>query len=204
MSTGYAIAYALRLTPWDAAGQSAAEQFTGLLEREEAERTRPWGRALDLGCGTGAHALELVERGWEVVGVDAVGAAVHGAQRRARERGLDATFVQHDVTSLPAAVPPGVSLFLDVGCFHGLRPAQRVAMAAGCTQLAAPGATALLLAFLPGRRGPLPRGAAREDVEQAFTGWELVDETLADVSGMPGPLRKAAPRWYRLRRTVAA
>ena len=204
MSTGYAIAYALGITPWDAAGQSAAQQFTGLLAREEADRAAPWGRALDLGCGTGAHALELAQRGWEVTGVDAVAAAVHGAERRAREHGLDVTFLQQDVTALPGPVPPGVSLFLDVGCFHGLRPTQRAAMAAGCTTLAAPDATVLLLAFLPGRRGPLPRGASREDVELAFAGWETVDETLADVSGMPGPLRRAAPRWYRLRRAAAA
>ena len=202
MSTGYAIAYALRITPWDAAGQSAAQHFTGLLEREEAERAAPWGRALDLGCGTGAHALELARRGWEVTGVAAVAAAVLGAERRAREQGLDVTFLQQDVTALPGPVPPGVSLFLDVGCFHGLRPDQRAAMAAGCTTLAAPDATVLLLAFLPGRRGPLPRGASREDVERAFAGWETVDETLADVSGMPAPLRRAAPRWYRLRRTA--
>jgi hypothetical protein len=138
-----------------------------------------------------------------VTGVDAVPAAVHAAERRALEQGVSARFLQADVTSLPATVPSGVSLFLDVGCFHGLRPAERQAMATGCTRLAAPGATLLLLAFLPGRRGPLPRGASSEDLERAFSGWELEDETVADASGMPPPLRSAAPRWYRLRRTPA-
>jgi SAM-dependent methyltransferase len=204
VSTAYAVAYALHVRPWEAAGRAAAAQIAGLLAREEADRTAPWGRALDLGCGTGGHSVELAQRGWEVTGVDAVAAAVRGAERRAREAGVAATFLQADVTALPDAVAPGVSLFLDVGCFHGLRPAERQAMAAGCTRLAAPDATALLLAFLPGRRGPLPRGASRDEVEQAFAGWELVDETLADASGMPAPLRKAAPRWYRLRRSPAA
>jgi SAM-dependent methyltransferase len=203
MSTTYAVMYALHLRPWEAAGDAGAEQITGLFAREEAERTPPWGRALDLGCGTGAHAVELAQRGWDVTGVDAVPAAVHAAERRARDAGAAATFLQADVTDLPDALAPGVSFFLDVGCFHGLAPHERQAMAAGCTRLAAPDATALLLAFLPGHRGPLPRGASREDVVLAFSGWDLVDETLADVSGMPPPLRRAAPRWYRLRRTRA-
>jgi len=75
------------------------------------------------------------------------------------------------------------------------------AMAAGVTAAAAPKATMLLFAFQPGRRGPLPRGASRTDIEQAFTSWTVIDEAHADTSGMPGPLKKAAPLWYRLRRS---
>jgi len=56
-------------------------------------------------------------------------------------------------------------------------------------------ATLLMLAFQPGRRGPLPRGADRGDIETAFPGWTVLDEEPADVSGMPGPLKSAAPRW---------
>jgi len=52
-----------------------------------------------------------------------------------------------------------------------------------------------------GRRGPLPRGASRTDIEQALTGWTVIDEEHAGTSGMPGSLKKAAPLWYRLRRS---
>ncbi|TQN42289.1 methyltransferase family protein [Blastococcus colisei] len=200
MSTGYAIAYRLGITPWERAGREAAGQFTGLLSREEAERTPPYGRALDLGCGTGVHSLELARRGWVVTGIDAVGAAVRQARARAVEQGADVRFLEGDVTALRRADVGEVGFFLDVGCFHGLTDSQRAAMGDGVTAVAAPGATLLLLAFRPGRRQLLPRGAGRGDIETAFPGWTLADEVLADVTGMPGPLRRTAPRWYRLRR----
>ena len=41
-----------------------------LLEREFRTRSGPVRTILDLGCGTGAHAVRLAERGYEVVGVD--------------------------------------------------------------------------------------------------------------------------------------
>ena len=38
----------------------------------------------------------------------------------------------------------------------------------------------------------------------AFTGWAVVADEAADTSGMPGPLKNAAPRWYRLSRAGGA
>ncbi|OMQ16503.1 hypothetical protein A7K94_0202100 [Modestobacter sp. VKM Ac-2676] len=200
MSTGYAIAYRLGITPWERAGRGAAEQFGALLSREEAERTPPYGPALDLGCGTGTHSVQLAERGWEVIGVDDVSSAVRRARDRARDGGVEIRFVEGDVTDLRSAGVDGVSFFLDIGCFHGLKDAQRTAMGEGVTAVAAPAATLLLLAFRPGRRPLLPRGAGRGDIETAFPGWTVTDEEPADVTGMPGPLKQTAPRWYRLRR----
>jgi hypothetical protein len=201
MSAGYAVAYRLGLTPWEQAGRGGAEQVTAMLAREEEERTPPFGAALDLGCGTGAHSIELAQRGWRVTGVDAIGAALQKARARARAEGVDVRFVEGDVTALrPEEVGADVSFFLDVGCFHGLKDGQRAAMGERVTACAVTDATILMLAFPPGRRGPLPRGASRSDIEGAFAGWTVVDEEAADVAGMPGPLKKAAPRWYRLRR----
>jgi hypothetical protein len=59
-----------------------------------------------------------------------------------------------------------------------------------------------MAAWTPGRRGPLPRGASREDIEATYPGWEIVHAEAADVSGpnVPKPVRKARPHWYRLKR----
>lgn len=201
MSRGYRIAYRLGLTPWEAAGEAGQQQLAELFGREEAGREAPYGRALDLGCGYGNHTIELARRGWEAVGVDAVPQAVDRAKNRARDAGVDVDFKVADVTELAAGdVGGNVDLFLDVGCFHGLKDSERAAMGASVTQIAAADATMLLLAFQPGKRGPLPRGADRTDIEGAFAGWTLVDEGAAETAGIPGPLKKAAPRWYRLRR----
>ena len=59
----------------------------------------PVGTALDLGCGSGANALSLAERGWSVVGVDWAQTAIDLATRSARETRLDATFHVGDITT---------------------------------------------------------------------------------------------------------
>ncbi|WP_166486542.1 SAM-dependent methyltransferase [Blastococcus saxobsidens] len=122
-------------------------------------------------------------------------------QDRACGRGDEVRFIEGDVTHLRRDEVGETDFFLDVGCFHGLTDAQRAAMGERLTAVATREATLLVLAFRPGRRPLLPRGASRTDVGSTFPGWAVTDEEPADVTGMPGPLKRTAPRWYRLRRT---
>src|SRR6187200_2062418 len=85
----YAFAYRIGVTPWEKYGAAAAESIAALLDREEADRSRPLGRALDLGCGRGQYTPELARRGWEAVGIDYVPAAIEAARGQA---GTDATY----------------------------------------------------------------------------------------------------------------
>jgi len=45
VSTGYRLAYRLGFAPWERYGRAAAASIAVLLEREEAGRSRPLGRA---------------------------------------------------------------------------------------------------------------------------------------------------------------
>ncbi len=67
---------------------------------EVAESLTP-GRALDLGCGEGADALWLAERGWQVVAVDVSGLALQRAAEEAEARNLAdrIDFQRHDLTT---------------------------------------------------------------------------------------------------------
>jgi SAM-dependent methyltransferase len=200
MALGYRVAYRLGVTPWERAGEQAGQAFAALLDREEQERSRPLGRAVDLGCGTGAHTVELARRGWDSIGVDQVDGALRTA--RARPGAERARFLRGDVTALRrAGVPNEVEFFLDVGCFHGLNDRARADYGEELTAIAAPTATVLLFAFGPGAPRPLPRGATEADVTAALAGWDLLAVEPADTSGMPRLLRRTAPQWYRLRRS---
>lgn len=203
MSLFYRLAYRLGITPWEEASEHAvtAAAIRGMFDREEEEREPPYGRALDLGCGSGYWAVELARRGWDVVGVDIVPKALERARERAREAGVDVELIEGDLTALRAAgVGSGFDLFWDFGAIHGLDAGQREAVGREMGAVAAPGATALVLAWKPGRRGPLPRGASRTEIEAAFAGWQIVDEQPFDATRLPRPLRGVEPRVYRLRR----
>src|SRR5262245_49441360 len=54
------------------------------------------GRVLDVGCGTGEHALMAAALGLDATGVDLATNALAAAERKARERGLTARFIRHD------------------------------------------------------------------------------------------------------------
>ena len=66
----------------------------GRLERVHSDivaRLRPGNRVLDLGCGTGALAVELARKGMQVTGVDISPPMLGLASRRGGEEGLDAS-----------------------------------------------------------------------------------------------------------------
>jgi SAM-dependent methyltransferase len=197
--TNYARMYRFGITPWERYGTAAAASIAALLDREEAERSRPLGRALDLGCGRGQYTAELARRGWQAVGIDCVPAAIEAAA--ARSRGVDRlSYVVGDVTRLTSASLGTFDFFVDIGCFQGLDAGQRPRQGRGVCALANPGATLLLLSFGPGRWRRLIGGASQQEVETAFAGWQMLAAESAGTAGLGWPMNKTAPRWYRLRR----
>jgi SAM-dependent methyltransferase len=195
--TNYARMYHFGVTPWERYGDAASASIAAALDREESERSRPLGRALDLGCGRGQFTPELARRGWEAVGIDSVPAAIEAAAGRS---GQGATYVVGDVTSLPAAGLGTFDFFLDVGCFQGLDGEQRRAAGRGVTALARGQATVLMLAFGITRMRRFVGGVSRSEVEAAFPGWEMLAAEPADTAGLGWLMSRSAPQWYRLRR----
>jgi SAM-dependent methyltransferase len=206
MSLAYKLLYAVGYTPWEQIAELPAvnAQFSALADREEAGQEPPYGPVLDLGCGSGFWGVALARRGWQVTGVDVVPKALRRARERAREAGVEMRLVEGDVTRLGSAdVGSGYPFLLDFGIFHDeLSDEQRAQMGREVSAIAARGATLVMVAWAPGRRGPLPRGASRADIEAAYPAWDVVGEEGVDVAGARfyRHMRKADPRLYRLRR----
>src|SRR5689334_2639671 len=195
----YALMYRFGVRPWERYATVAAASIAAQLDREESERSRPLGRALDLGCGRGLYTRERARRGWQAVGIDNVPAAIEAAAAKGRgAAGL--SYVVGDVTRLPSANLGTFDFFLDIGCFQGLDAGQRLAQGEGVSALANPGATLLMLSFGPSRWRWLVEGASQEEIEAAFAGWEMLASEPADTAGLGWPMNKTAPRWYRLGR----
>lgn len=184
--------YRLRFTPWER--RDVAATWQPILESLTP------GRALDVGCGSGPDAVYLAQQGWKVTGVDAVATALEEAKERAIIDEVEVDWVLGDVANLGGlGLEPGYSLIYDFGCTQGLSDAARAGAVAGMTQLAAPGATALVLAFRARQRAFLPRGMDREEIERLFSEWELSSEEAIE-GDPPWPVRRAAPKLYRLTR----
>jgi hypothetical protein len=200
----YGLAYAIGFHPWEdlADHPPFADKLMELVTREEDAYGPPYGSALDLGTGSAVWGVQLAKRGWEVTGIDIVGKALDRARERVEEAGVEMRLVHGDVTALrEAGVGSGFRVVLDTGTFHGLTDAQREAVGKEVSAVAAPDATVILDCFAPRRRGPLPRGASRADVEHAFGGWKVTNVEVADTE--PDPLAKLLKFdecFYRLRR----
>ena len=138
--------------PWETGPR---EELVRLVDsgRLASEVLAP-GRALDLGCGTGANTVFLAERGFDVVGVDFSPVALVKADRRAERAGVaeHVRFVRADLTSTAMADVGGpFDLLVDYGTLDDLSQDGRRLMAANVVSLARPGAAFLLWAFYAAR-----------------------------------------------------
>ncbi|WP_282778674.1 MULTISPECIES: class I SAM-dependent methyltransferase [unclassified Nocardia] len=99
------------------------------------------GTALDLGCGAGGNALELVRRGWRVTGVDISPRALASARASACARGLDLELALGD----SAAWRPALRYDLVLSSYAiPIDPAAQTATYATIAAALAPGATLVL------------------------------------------------------------
>lgn len=55
-------------------------------------------RILDIGCGTGRHAIELVKRGYQVIGFDLSEGQLKRAREKAEQAGVAVDFQRRDAT----------------------------------------------------------------------------------------------------------
>jgi 2-polyprenyl-3-methyl-5-hydroxy-6-metoxy-1,4-benzoquinol methylase len=74
-------------------------------------------KILDVGCGTGRHAIELTKRGYPVTGIDLSESQLERAREKSKIQGLKIDFLQHDARNLPFTNAFDVAIMLCEGGF---------------------------------------------------------------------------------------
>ena len=155
---------------WEKADYAAAVH-DAVLE-DIAGRLEP-GRALEIGCGVGANALWLAERGWKATAVDYSDVAIRKASELAAARGLDAEFLVDDATTFR----PEGRFDLITSFYIQLPPEHRARMLANSAASLAPGGTLL---FVGHDKSAPPPGWSDDDLESLAT----PDEVVAELPGL--------------------
>lgn len=137
------------------------------------------GDVLDVGCGTGTHALYLGSRGHRVTGVDISSRAIERARakvrgRRDRSPDLDVTCRVGDALTLDERIG-SFETIVDSGTFHVFEKRRRKRYADSLATVLESGGRAHVLSFgdrAPSDWGPTP--VAREEFAETFDdGWRV-------------------------------
>ncbi|MFG1932118.1 class I SAM-dependent methyltransferase [Mycobacterium sp. NPDC048908] len=111
---------------WEQHYAESDRRWSGRVNVRLAEIASPLqpGHALDLGCGEGADAWWLAERGWTVVAVDISDTALQRAAAGAEDRGMSdrIRFEQHDLSE---SFPDGEFDLISAQFLHSMLPFDR-------------------------------------------------------------------------------
>lgn len=113
------------LPDWDAEYRQGTPPWESGIPSGELVRVLDEGlvrpcTALEIGCGTGADAVHLARRGFELTAVDSSPTAMERARGRAQRAGVLIRFVLDDVFAFARRSEP-YGLVYDAGFYHFIR-----------------------------------------------------------------------------------
>jgi cyclopropane fatty-acyl-phospholipid synthase-like methyltransferase len=173
--------YSSTTPPWDIGRpQPAFERL--------AEAGRLDGKVLDVGCGTGEHALLAASLGHEALGIDISRKAIELAEAKAAERDRPARFLVIDALDL-VDLGEQFDTVLNCGFFHVLADEERERFIRALTEVVRSGGRYYMLCFSdrqPGDWGP--RRVTQFEIRSALSdGWNVdsIEPAVIDVTFDP-------------------
>ena len=167
--------------PWDIGRPQPA-----FLELARAGAFR--GRVLDVGCGTGEHALMASGLGLEATGIDAAPAAIAIAESKAQDRGLIARFRVWNALQLPE-LGEEFDTVIDSGLFHVFEDEDRALFVDSLRAVIPSSGSYYMLCFSDRQPGDFgPRRVTRDEIRASFSdGWKVdsIDAAKMDVTFSP-------------------
>jgi SAM-dependent methyltransferase len=132
------------------------------------------GRVLDIGCGTGEHALMAADLGFDATGIDSSPKAIQRADRKASERNLAPRLIVGNALELESR-HEHYDTVLDCGLFHVFDDHDRATFVRHLQSTVEPGGRYFMLCFSdhqPGDWGP--RRVSKAEIESSFAhGWRI-------------------------------
>ena len=153
--------------PWDIGRPQ--KEFVELVRRGEIS-----GSVLDIGCGTGEHALFFAGKGYEVWGIDSAPLAIRKAREKAAGRGLQVDFLILNALDL-SSLNRKFDTATDSGLFHTLSDEDRPVFVDNLAAILSPAGKYFMLCFSelePAGYGP--RRITKREIQDSFRdGWSI-------------------------------
>jgi cyclopropane fatty-acyl-phospholipid synthase-like methyltransferase len=153
--------------PWEIGRPQ--KEFVDLVRRGEVT-----GSVLDIGCGTGEHALFFAQEGHEVWGIDSAPLAIGKAQEKAAARGLPVHFCVLSALEL-SKLNRKFDTVTDSGLFHTLSDDERPVFTKNLAAVLSPAGTYFMLSFSDQEpAGYGPRRITEKEIRDSFQkGWSV-------------------------------
>ncbi len=153
---------------WDERYRSARQVWSGQPNPQLVAEVdgRPPGRALDAGCGEGADAIWLAQRGWDVLATDISGVAVQRGEQHARDAApIAVAKIEWRQADLLAEPPEADCFDLVSAQFMQLPPEPRKRLFTALAAAVRAGGTLLVVGHHP---SDLDTGVARPPMPELF------------------------------------
>ncbi len=141
------------------------------------------GRVLDVGCGTGEHALMAAAVRLNATGIDMAPTAIATARGKAENRGLNVRFLVADALEL-SKVNEQFDTVLDCGLFHVFDDVDRALFVSNLCDVIPAGGRYFMLSFSDRQPGSIgPRRVTEVEIRAAFAdGWDIESIEPANIA----------------------